>query len=110
MPCAPAREGSRIFNTRDGRVHTGVVDAIPHVCDSDSARVPASPACSSPSHADRSTCQRNTTQSSTVLARPACPHVCDSDSARATTPSFSLCGAPPLFLLLAHNLLVPRVH
>jgi len=86
----------------------------PHVCDSDSARVPASPpyACSSPSHANRSTGQRNTTQSSTVLARPVCPHVCDSDSARATTPSFfSPCGAPlPPSLLLAHNLLVPRVH
>ena len=75
---------------------------------------PASPpyACSSPSHANRSTGQRNTTQSSTALARPLCPHVCDSDSARATTPSsFSPCGAPlPLSLLLAHNLLVPRVH
>ena len=85
----------------------------PLVCSSDC--LPASPphACSSPSHANRSTGQRNTTQSSTVLlARPVCPHVCDSDSARATTPSsFSLCGAPlPLSLLLAHNLLVPRVH
>ncbi len=86
----------------------------PHVCDSDSARVTASPpyACSSPSHANRSTGQRNTTQSSTVLAHPVCPHVCDSDSARATTPSsFPPCGDPlPLSLLLAHNLLVPRVH
>ena len=55
--------------------------------------------------------QRNTTQSSTVLARPVCPHVCDSDSARATTPSFfSPCGAPLPPFLLAHNLLVPRVH
>ena len=84
----------------------------PLVCSSDC--LPASPpyACSSPSHANRSTGQRNTTQSSTVLARPVCPHVCDSDSARATTPSsFSPCGAPlPLSLLLAHNLLVPRVH
>ena len=84
----------------------------PLVCSSDC--LPASPpyACSSPSHANRSTGQRNTTQSSTVLARPVCPHVCDSDSARATAPSsFSPCGAPlPLSLLLAHNLLVPRVH
>ena len=78
----------------------------PLVCSSDC--VPASPpyACSSPSHANRSTGQRNTTQSSTVLARPVCPHVCDSDRARATTPFFfSPCGAllPPS-LLLAHNL------
>ena len=53
-------------------------------------------------HANRSTGQRNTTQSSTVLARPVCPHVCDSDSARAKTPSFfSPCGAPfPPSLLL----------
>ena len=46
-------------------------------------------------HTGRSTGQRNTTQSSTVLARPVCPHVCDSDSARVTTSSsFSLCSAP----------------
>ena len=84
----------------------------PLVCSNDC--LPASPpyACSSPSHANRSTGQRNTTQSSTVLAHPVFPHVCDSDSARATTPSFfSPCGAPlPPSLLLAHNLLVPRVH
>ena len=51
----------------------------PLVCSSDC--LPASPpyACSSPSHANRSTGQRNTTQSSTVLlARPVCSHVCDS--------------------------------
>ena len=69
----------------------------PHVCDSDSARVPASPpyACSSPSHANRSTGQRNTTQSSTVLlARPVCPHVCDSDGARATPAHREILARP----------------
>ena len=67
----------------------------PLVCGSDC--LPASPpyACSSLPHASRSTGQRNTTQSNTVLARPVCPHVCDSDSARVTTSSsFSLCSAP----------------
>ena len=36
----------------------------------------------SASHANRSTGQRNTTQPSTVLARPVCPYVRDSDSLR----------------------------
>ena len=66
----------------------------PLVCSSDC--LPASPpyACSSPSHANRSTGQRNTTQSSTVLARPVCPHVCDSDSARVPASPPYACSSP----------------
>jgi len=50
--------------------------------------------CSSPSHANRSTGQRNTTQSSTVLARLVCPHVCDSDSARVPASPPYACSSP----------------
>ena len=111
--------GPTVINIQTARMPTQSSTVLarpvcPHVCDSDSARVPASPpyACSSPSHANRSTGQRNTTQSSTVLARPVCPHVCDSDSARATTPSFlSPCGLPLLPSLrrrTADNLSYPR--
>ena len=43
----------------------------------------------------RSTGQRNTTQSSTVLlARPVCPHVCDSDGARATPAHREILARP----------------
>ena len=74
-------------NTTGAQRASSARSVSPLVCSSDC--LPASPpyACSSPSHANRSTGQRNTTQSSTVLAPPVCPHVCDSDSARATTPS-----------------------
>jgi len=51
-------------------------------------------ACSSPSHANRSTGQRNTTQPGTVLARPVCPHVCDSDSARVPASPPYACSSP----------------
>ena len=46
-------------------------------------------------HTGRSTGQRNTTQSSTVLlARPVCPHVCDSDGARATPAHREILARP----------------
>ena len=79
----------------------------PHACDSDSARVSASPpyTCSSPPHANRSAGQRNTTQSS--LCSPALnARMRDSDNACVTISSslfpcgaFSTCPAfSPFFL------------